>query len=108
MFLIIKFSNKSTENSFDSSVARGKSDWWSRNNTNYYTVFSILQTLRSLVAMNENLKKQEQEFKAHCKEEMARLKANIEKLKSETDSEVSEDKVSLFLWSLVLYPIKVG
>ena len=51
--------------------------------------------------MNENLKKQEQEFKAHCKEEMARLKANIETLKSETDSEVSEDKVSLFLWSVV-------
>ena len=57
-------------------------------------IFSILQTLRSLVAMNENLKKQEQEFKAHCKEEMSRLKANIEKLKSETDSEMSEDQVS--------------
>ena len=45
--------------------------------------------------MNENLKKQEQEFKAHCKEEMARLKANIEKLKSETDSEKSEDQVRI-------------
>ena len=56
---------------------------------------SILQTLRSLVAMNENLKKQEQEFKAHCKEEMARLKGNIEKLKSETDSDISEDKVRI-------------
>ena len=63
-------------------------------------IFSILQTLRSLVAMNENLKKQEQEFKAHCKEEMARLKANIEKLKSETDSEMSEDQVS-FISKLV-------
>ncbi|KAL4222275.1 Coiled-coil domain-containing protein 93 [Mactra antiquata] len=52
----------------------------------------ILQKLKSLVAMNENLKKQEQEFKAHCKEEMTRLKTNIEKLKSETDSELSEDK----------------
>ncbi|XP_059151423.1 coiled-coil domain-containing protein 93-like [Physella acuta] len=52
----------------------------------------ILQTLRSLVAMNENLKKQEQEFKAHCKEEMARLKENIEKLKVEGDEADSEDK----------------
>ncbi|WAQ93510.1 CCD93-like protein [Mya arenaria] len=52
----------------------------------------ILQTLKSLVAMNENLKKQEQEFKAHCKEEMTRLKANIEQLKKETNSEMSEDQ----------------
>lgn len=29
--------------------------------------FSILQSLRALVAMNENLKSQEQEFKAHCR-----------------------------------------
>ncbi|XP_031815839.1 coiled-coil domain-containing protein 93 isoform X2 [Sarcophilus harrisii] len=29
---------------------------------------SILQNLRTLVAMNENLKSQEQEFKAHCRE----------------------------------------
>lgn len=28
---------------------------------------NILQTLRSLVAMNENLKKQEQQFRVHCK-----------------------------------------
>ena len=27
----------------------------------------VLQELRSLVAMNENLKKQETQFKAHCK-----------------------------------------
>lgn len=52
----------------------------------------ILATLKSLVAMNENLKKQEQEFKAHCKEEMARLKANIDQLKKETDGEISEDR----------------
>ena len=32
-----------------------------------FPVYSILSTLRSLVALNENLKKQEQEFKAHCK-----------------------------------------
>lgn len=28
---------------------------------------SVLQQLRALVAMNENLKRQEQQFKAHCK-----------------------------------------
>ncbi|NXI53046.1 CCD93 protein, partial [Chloroceryle aenea] len=45
---------------------------------------SILQSLRALVAMNENLKSQEQEFKAHCREEMERLQQNIENLKAET------------------------
>ncbi|XP_054976917.1 coiled-coil domain-containing protein 93 isoform X1 [Sorex araneus] len=44
---------------------------------------SILQSLRALVAMNENLKSQEQEFKAHCREEMTRLQQEIEKLKAE-------------------------
>ncbi|XP_037998575.1 coiled-coil domain-containing protein 93 isoform X2 [Motacilla alba alba] len=44
---------------------------------------SILQSLRALVAMNENLKSQEQEFKAHCREEMERLQQNIETLKAE-------------------------
>ncbi|XP_057395421.1 coiled-coil domain-containing protein 93 isoform X2 [Balaenoptera acutorostrata] len=43
----------------------------------------ILQNLRALVAMNENLKSQEQEFKAHCREEMARLQQDIEALKAE-------------------------
>ncbi|XP_008585048.1 PREDICTED: coiled-coil domain-containing protein 93 isoform X1 [Galeopterus variegatus] len=44
---------------------------------------SILQNLRALVAMNENLKSQEQEFKAHCREEMSRLQQEIENLKAE-------------------------
>ncbi|XP_034279632.1 coiled-coil domain-containing protein 93 [Pantherophis guttatus] len=44
---------------------------------------NVLQKLRALVAMNENLKGQEQEFKAHCREEMARLQQNIENLKAE-------------------------
>ncbi|XP_006868802.1 PREDICTED: coiled-coil domain-containing protein 93 [Chrysochloris asiatica] len=44
---------------------------------------SILQNLRALVAMNENLKSQEQEFKAHCREEMTRLQQEIEILKAE-------------------------
>ncbi|KAM5155826.1 coiled-coil domain-containing protein 93 isoform 2-T2 [Callospermophilus lateralis] len=44
---------------------------------------SILQNLRALVAMNENLKSQEQEFKAHCREELMRLQQEIENLKVE-------------------------
>ncbi|NWR60063.1 CCD93 protein, partial [Bucorvus abyssinicus] len=44
---------------------------------------SLLQSLRALVAMNESLKSQEQEFKAHCREEMERLQQNIESLKAE-------------------------
>ncbi|XP_066467960.1 coiled-coil domain-containing protein 93 isoform X2 [Tiliqua scincoides] len=52
---------------------------------------NILQKLRALVAMNENLKSQEQEFKAHCREEMARLQQNIESLKIEA-AENGEEK----------------
>ncbi len=41
--------------------------------------------------MNEGLKKQEQEFRAHCKEEMARLQQSISKLKNEGgETELSE------------------
>ncbi|XP_060076830.1 coiled-coil domain-containing protein 93-like [Ylistrum balloti] len=53
---------------------------------------SILQKLRSLVALNENLKKQEQDFKAHCKEEMTRLKGQIEELREQTSEDDSGDK----------------
>ena len=56
--------------------------------------------------MNENLKKQEQEFKAHCKEEMARLKANIQAIKQDSDMEQSEDHVSSSLSVSVLYCFK--
>lgn len=35
------------------------------------SLFSILQNLRALVAMNESLKSQEQEFKAHCRVSVA-------------------------------------
>lgn len=52
---------------------------------------SILQRLRSLVAMNENLKRQEQEFRAHCKEELLRLQKNIEEMSS-ADQGTSEDQ----------------
>eukprot|EP00117_Sycon_ciliatum_P001336 scpid63955/ scgid7041/ Coiled-coil domain-containing protein 93 len=40
----------------------------------------VLQKLRGLIALNESLKRQEQEFKTHCKEEMTRLKTEIAKL----------------------------
>ncbi|KAI8515926.1 Coiled-coil domain-containing protein 93 [Branchiostoma belcheri] len=53
---------------------------------------SVLQQLRGLVAMNENLKKQEQEFRAHCKEEMTRLQAAIDLLKLEGDEGEGEDQ----------------
>uniref|UniRef100_A0A670IDK1 Coiled-coil domain-containing protein 93 n=1 Tax=Podarcis muralis TaxID=64176 RepID=A0A670IDK1_PODMU len=52
---------------------------------------NVLQKLRALVAMNENLKSQEQEFRAHCREEMARLQQNIESLKTEA-AENGEEK----------------
>ncbi|XP_068716012.1 coiled-coil domain-containing protein 93-like isoform X2 [Montipora foliosa] len=52
---------------------------------------SVLQKLRSIVAMNENLKKQKQEFRAHCKEEMARLQEKIEKLKSQGSEDDNEE-----------------
>lgn len=62
--------------------------------------FRVVQQLRSLVAMNESLKRQEQQFKAHCKvsrllnftpwllllslqEEKARLEEAIARLASE-------------------------
>ncbi|XP_042901426.1 coiled-coil domain-containing protein 93 isoform X2 [Parasteatoda tepidariorum] len=52
---------------------------------------NLLETLRSLVATNETLKKQEQEFRAHCKEELARLKSEIEELKASSEQGTSED-----------------
>lgn len=51
----------------------------------------ILDKLRGLVAMNESIKRQEQEFKAHCKEEMVRLQESIEKLKEEMAADGQED-----------------
>ncbi|XP_054133646.1 coiled-coil domain-containing protein 93 [Melozone crissalis] len=55
---------------------------------------SILQSLRALVAMNENLKSQEQEFKAHCREEMERLQQDIETLKAEAAEDGEEQEPS--------------
>ena len=56
--------------------------------------------------MNENLKKQEQEFKAHCKEEMNRLKGNIGKLKTENDVELSDDKVCKVTTVITLFHLQ--
>ncbi|NXI73057.1 CCD93 protein, partial [Anseranas semipalmata] len=53
---------------------------------------SVLQNLRALVAMNENLKSQEQEFKAHCREEMERLQQNIENLKADAVENGEEEE----------------
>uniref|UniRef100_A0A672ZTW6 Coiled-coil domain-containing protein 93 n=1 Tax=Sphaeramia orbicularis TaxID=375764 RepID=A0A672ZTW6_9TELE len=54
--------------------------------------FSVLEKLRSLVTMNENLKQQEQEFRTHCREEMTRLQQNIEELKTASGQDTDEDK----------------
>ncbi|CAN9498039.1 unnamed protein product [Ophioblennius macclurei] len=53
---------------------------------------SVLEKLRALVTMNENLKQQEQEFRAHCREEMSRLQHNIEELKSSSGQDTDEEK----------------
>ncbi|XP_077473228.1 coiled-coil domain-containing protein 93 [Stigmatopora argus] len=43
---------------------------------------SVLETLTSLVTMNENLKLQEQEFRLHCKDEMNRLQQSVKDLQA--------------------------
>ncbi|KPP62222.1 hypothetical protein Z043_119605 [Scleropages formosus] len=53
---------------------------------------SVLEKLRGLVAMNENLKNQEQEFRSHCREEMTRLQQLIENLKMEMGENGSDEK----------------
>uniref|UniRef100_A0AAX7SZN5 Coiled-coil domain-containing protein 93 n=1 Tax=Astatotilapia calliptera TaxID=8154 RepID=A0AAX7SZN5_ASTCA len=54
--------------------------------------------LRALVTMNENLKQQEQEFRTHCREEMARLQRNIQELKSASGQDTEEEKVHIIRW----------
>uniref|UniRef100_A0A3B3DRL6 Coiled-coil domain-containing protein 93 n=1 Tax=Oryzias melastigma TaxID=30732 RepID=A0A3B3DRL6_ORYME len=54
---------------------------------------SCEQKLKALVTMNENLKQQEQDFRAHCREEMTRLQQNIEELKSASGQDAEEEKV---------------
>ncbi|XP_040295954.1 coiled-coil domain-containing protein 93 [Bufo bufo] len=57
----------------------------------------ILQKLRAMVAMNESLKSQEQQFRAHCREEVTRLQQNIETVKAEmSESGEEKERSSLF------------
>uniref|UniRef100_A0A671KP46 Coiled-coil domain-containing protein 93 n=1 Tax=Sinocyclocheilus anshuiensis TaxID=1608454 RepID=A0A671KP46_9TELE len=63
----------------------------------------LLEKLRALVAMNENLKHQEQTFRSHCREEMTRLQQNIEELKLEYGEEGDEKKVLVSQ----IYPLHV-
>lgn len=53
---------------------------------------SVLEKLRALVTMNDSLKQQEQEFRAHCREEMSRLQQNIEELKLSSGQDTDEEK----------------
>ncbi|XP_073711444.1 coiled-coil domain-containing protein 93 isoform X1 [Misgurnus anguillicaudatus] len=52
----------------------------------------LLEKLRALVSMNENLKHQEQTFRSHCREEMTRLQQNIEELKMEYGDDGDDKK----------------
>ncbi|KAM9365545.1 coiled-coil domain-containing protein 93 isoform 2-T2 [Pholidichthys leucotaenia] len=52
----------------------------------------LLEKLRALVTMNENLKQQEQDFRSHCREEMSRLQQNIEELKCASGQDTEEEK----------------
>ena len=53
----------------------------------------VLQQLRALVSMNENLKRQEAQFKAHCREEKARLEAGIVSLQTASGEGDIEEQV---------------
>ncbi|XP_056909640.1 coiled-coil domain-containing protein 93 isoform X1 [Takifugu flavidus] len=53
---------------------------------------SVLEKLKGLVTMNENLKQQEQDFRTHCREEMVRLQQNIEELKAASGPDNEEEK----------------
>ncbi|XP_028992202.1 coiled-coil domain-containing protein 93 [Betta splendens] len=53
---------------------------------------SLLEKLRALVMMNENLKQQEQEFRIHCRDEMARLQQNIEELNTASGHDTKEEQ----------------
>ena len=54
---------------------------------------SVLQQLRALVSMNESLKAQEAQFRAHCKEERVRLEAGIARLQTAVGEGDSEEQV---------------
>ncbi|TKS66787.1 Coiled-coil domain-containing protein 93 [Collichthys lucidus] len=53
---------------------------------------TVLEKMRALVTMNENLKQQEQDFRTHCREEMVRLQQNIEELKTASGPDAEEEE----------------
>ncbi|XP_054642895.1 coiled-coil domain-containing protein 93 [Dunckerocampus dactyliophorus] len=53
---------------------------------------SMLEKLRGLVTMNENLKVQEQEFRTHCRDEMTLLQRTIEELRTASGQDTEEEK----------------
>ncbi|XP_077584680.1 coiled-coil domain-containing protein 93 [Stigmatopora nigra] len=53
---------------------------------------SVLETLTSLVTMNENLKLQEQEFRLNCKDEMSRLQQSVQDLQASFGLDKDEEK----------------
>ena len=60
---------------------------WCTSGCGYHRV---LERLRGLVAMNESLKLQEQQFKTHCQEELGRLKQALADLREEGAREDDE------------------
>lgn len=60
-----------------------------------FSLCRVLDQLRSLVAMNESLKRQESQFKAHCREEKTRLEAEIERLQTSAGQGTSQDQERL-------------
>ncbi|XP_053732229.1 coiled-coil domain-containing protein 93 isoform X3 [Synchiropus splendidus] len=58
---------------------------------------SVLDKLRTLVSMNESLKQQEQQFRAHCRDEMTRLQQNIEELKAASGQDAEEEQRNLMI-----------
>ena len=60
---------------------------------------SVMQTLRSLVGMNENLKKQEQQFRGHCKVCDSTPYESKKRTKQKT-TKINEDKINPSLYHL--------
>ncbi|KAM9804578.1 coiled-coil domain-containing protein 93 [Neosynchiropus ocellatus] len=58
---------------------------------------SVLEKLRTLVSMNESLKQQEQQFRAHCRDEMTRLQQNIEELQAASGQDAEEEQRNLMI-----------
>ncbi|XP_077436552.1 coiled-coil domain-containing protein 93 isoform X1 [Vanacampus margaritifer] len=53
---------------------------------------SMMEKLKSLVTLNENLKLQEQEFRTHCRDEMFRLQQSIENFRAVSGLGTEEGK----------------